>query len=915
MSKVDRTDIDEQIAASIRNFSALAKGEVARERLVIEMPEFIQKKAQLISAHFLLPAGSRIVDMGCENGEVTYMLAALNPRVEVIGIDSDPKAISFARRNYRLPNLSFRQTDISIPDLEDESVDGIINSNVLHHVYSGAGYNPEEVTALLEKQMQKLKVGGTMLIRDYVMPPPDEFVLLELPNVPSQGSDPESLSDADLLVSFSQSARPMVSGCEGFFIEEVMPQREGTRLFRLPHKWAKEFIHRKDYRAHWKSELKEEYTFYTWQDYRREFARLGMRMVYSAPHWNQWVVNHCFKGRFQLYTEDSVPLPPPPTNYFIVSQKVADRQSLILEERRPSQKPVGDLQIMVVRDKASGAIHELVKRPGEYCDIVPYRITPDNRLVIYVRSGYPRPLVNAVMRGSYNLDGKKWSGHLIEPITMDTVSMTDDIDENRTMIFNYVRGYAALRPKSEESWYVGDTYFPSPDRIDEAIEPVFVEVENPQKTVWPISEDREVAFTEIGTITELDATDIILASQVGLLPEPRLELHVFDLMSRYNIPFPRWIGEVMPKMPGQPVKVHDPEDLLKEVEPTEFEEEKKGAVHLRPVKSVFVEEGRVGRATRGLSAQDIEFVVTDDGIENIAVVIPISRDWDNNLLVALEPKILPVPNRLGGDGAMLNAPSFVLPRDIRTVDDAKIFIADKFRVPVEQVGKLGESYFTHTGVTPQRVYPFIVSSPADAGTGPKWRYAMVKRLWRLWGFTRFSGTLLKMLARTQMMMGDNHDMSLSRSPVNLKSKGFNLSTEKIAVEAKDVSYSAVPSRVLGQRGGAAGGGGAAPVARPVIAEEITAPAVTPDVLEQNKLAQSIIEGLMMPRVGKRLSQSYAQAMDWIKGEKDDIQMKETASTSQIKKDADEIDAGLKALKADKPVLEPLPPDPHHRGRR
>ena len=27
---------------------------------------------------------------------------------------------------------------------------------------------------------------------------------------------------------------------------------------------------------------------------------------------------------------------------------------------------------------------------------------------------------------------------------------------------------------------------------------------------------------------------------------------------------------------------------------------------------------------------------TEDGIENIAVVVPISRDWDNNLLVALE---------------------------------------------------------------------------------------------------------------------------------------------------------------------------------------------------------------------------------------------------------------------------------------
>ncbi|HEX2752753.1 MAG TPA: class I SAM-dependent methyltransferase, partial [Alphaproteobacteria bacterium] len=607
MSKVDKTDIDEQIAASIKNFSILAKDEASRERLVIEMPEFIQKKAALISAHFLLPAGSRIVDMACETGEVTYALALLNPRTEIIGIDRDHKAIEFARKTYRLPNLSFRQTDIGIPDLEDASVDGIINSNVLHRVYSSGGYNADEVFNLLEKQIQKLKNGGTMLIRDYMLPSDDEYVLLELPNLPSRGNDPRSLSDADLLVQFSQTARPMVNECEGFFIEELMPRREGTRLFRLLHKWALEFIHRKNSRANWEQELKDEYTFATHQDFKREFARLGMRMVFSAPYWNPWVVKNCFKGRFQLYNESYTPLGPPATNYFIVSQKVADKQSLTIEERRPSQKPVGDLQIMIVRDKKSGHLHELVKRPGEYCDIVPYRITPDNRLLIYVRSGYPRPIVNAVSRGSHNLDGKKWSGHLIEPITMDTVNMTDDVEENRKMIFDFVTGYSTLRPKTDESWYVGETYFPSPDRIDEAIEPVFVEVENPQRTTWKIAEDKDVAFTEIGTITELDASDILLASQVGLLPEPRLELHVFELMSRYNIPFPGWIGETMPRMPGQPVKVRDPEDLLAEAEPAEFEEEKKGAIQLKPVKAVFVEEGKVGRGTRGLSAQDIEF--------------------------------------------------------------------------------------------------------------------------------------------------------------------------------------------------------------------------------------------------------------------------------------------------------------------
>jgi hypothetical protein len=55
VSKVDKSDIREEVAASIRNFSQLARDDAARQRMTIEMPDFIQKKAALISAHFLLP--------------------------------------------------------------------------------------------------------------------------------------------------------------------------------------------------------------------------------------------------------------------------------------------------------------------------------------------------------------------------------------------------------------------------------------------------------------------------------------------------------------------------------------------------------------------------------------------------------------------------------------------------------------------------------------------------------------------------------------------------------------------------------------------------------------------------------------------------------------------------------------------
>ncbi len=924
MSKLDKTDINEQIAASIKKFSTLARDEASRQRFIIEMPEFIQKKAQLISAHFLLSEGARLADMGCETGEVTYVLASLNPRVEIVGVDKDPEAIEFARKTYRLPNLSFRVADVSVPEFADETFDAIINSNVLHNVYSASGYSTDEVVNVLEMQMRKLKIGGTMLVRDYIMRPTDELVLMEFPNIPSQGSAPETMSEADLLVSFSQNARPMVDGCEGFFIEELMPRREGTRLFRLPHKWAEEFVYRKDFRANWNKELAQEYTFFTGQDYKREFTKIGMRMVFSSPYRNPWIVENFFMGHFQLYNEDYVPLNYPATNYFIIAQRVADKQSLVIEERRPSQKPTGDLQITVVRDKKSGKVHELVKRPGEFCDVVPYRVTPDNRVLIYVRGGYPRPIVNAVSRGSSNLDGKKWSGHLIEPLTLDTSTMGSDVNENRRQIYSFVEKYAELRPKSETAWFVGQTYFPSPDRIEEGIEPVFVEVENPMRSAWYIRNDEDSKFSEVGTIQEIDVTNIILSSQVGLLPDPRLEMHIYALVMKYGVPFPQWIGEKPPPVAYRTAEVKDPEDMLKELEPTEFERETKGPSQLKAVRSVFVEEGKVGRSARGLSSQDVEFIITEDGIENIAVVMPVSHDWDNNLLVAVQPSIMPVPNRLGGDGAMLNAPSFPLPKEVKTVHEAKTYVANIFRVPLEYVSQLGESYFTHTGVTPQRIYPFIVASAAQNNEKlPPLQYAPLKKLWRMtWLFylTRQGRTNLRFLAWVGMAMGGNHDMTLDKTLGNMKGRAFELSTDKMALGSEGVGYSSLPSRILGQRGDAKPAVDPNASASGVTAIKVIDVASKDPVITTAPMAPAPAAAASRPSISSAYNSSRkisAQSMAApgvatalnIKGAFRDIRVSQTPTVAALDKKIDAVGDKLKAQRPKAAELKLEPPRP------
>src|SRR5690606_32029214 len=104
-------------------------------------------------------------------------------------------------------------------------------------------------------------------------------------------------------------ARPRQDpGCGGFFLEELPARFPRTRLFRLPYKWAYEFIMRKDDRGHWETELPMEYTFYTERGFRKELRALGARLVYSAPYWDEDIIEKKFEGHFRLYDNRMNPL-------------------------------------------------------------------------------------------------------------------------------------------------------------------------------------------------------------------------------------------------------------------------------------------------------------------------------------------------------------------------------------------------------------------------------------------------------------------------------------------------------------------------------------------------------------------------------------------------------------------------------
>jgi len=727
-------------------------------------------------SHMLLDRGAKVVDMGCRDGAMTYVMAALNPTLHFIGVDKSTRNINRAKTQFKLDNLEFRVGDVSKDLFEPESVDAIINSYILHGVFSGSRYNERIVSDTLARHFKALKKDGTMFLRDYARPPPEEFVLLEMPDIESTGNDLKSLSEPDLLVWYSEHARPRQDpGCGGFFLEELPPRFPETRLFRLPYKWAYEFIMRKDDREHWETELPVEYTFFTTMEFRRELRALGARIQYSGPYWDEDVIDKKFDGHFRLYADDGTPLGNPPTCFVAVAQKVGERKSINIEERRPTVAEETSLQISAVRNEHTGELLDIVSRGLNLHEIIPYRISKEGFLKIYVHDGVARAIANTMPRNGTTLDGKRWSGHMIEAIAIDSVEMGnfDEFDVKNSVLF--ARDYLGLKPESDAVLERGPDYYPAPDYIDEQIITHYLEV---QKTKSPYTPKPKILqgdkFQAKGVIREIDAQQILNAITVGLIPNARLELQILSLYQKLNIKVDNWTSKQLAFQVGKLKQPKSMKDLLRDnpADKMSFKNIKGTTGQLRSVHSAFVEEGQTRGAVTGLTAQTMDFVIFDEKTINTAVVLPLTKGVKQQVHAGFDLKFLPIPQRHEGNGLTLCAPSFDLPRNVTNIKLAKQFIAEKFGVAPEMVLRLGEPYFTHVGVTPQRIFPFAISVPPSAMKNPDNKFLPFYQLMLLRRSLARDTHFMILLARAYKYLNDEIRLDAKMKVKNMLQEKF-----------------------------------------------------------------------------------------------------------------------------------------------
>ena len=653
----------------------------------------MQQKVALTTAHF--PVRGRIADMGSGSGRGTFDLASLYDGLELVGVDVNPISVERAHEKFQRANLSYVVGDISQMVFPANSLDGILDSSVLHHVTSFNNFDVNRVLTTLDNQVAQLKPGGVIIIRDFVIPDGPEQVFLDLP-----------LTTAELFEVFARDWRSSVNPDGPVPFEKLRSPRDEFVRFCVTLRVAAEFVLRKDYRADWDTEVLEEYTYLSQAQFEAAFRARGLRVVTSRPLWNPWIVQNRFEKKFYLSDLNDRPLPFPPTNYLIVGEKVdADEGVELCESRNEVLAAPKFLKLSAYRHKETSEVFELVERPHQTIDILPW-IDDDGQILVLAKKDFPRPLVNACA-SQVRLAGASLSGYITEPI-----SAIVEGPPSHDAIIEILRERANLSEADMVSIGEPHSYYTSPGGINELVMACLVQVreQSSLNALFP----NYTSFKSAGTVRALDAQQVLRASHVGGMFDARLEINIYRLLHELQRSHGPWIGAPI-KLAEQAFAIDSKQDVLSPPSHSAFEpcELPAGPQFLSIREGTFLERTRSGEV---VSEVAFEYVVPQKLSLSTVTVVPVVKTQRSTYL-GVELRDLPAVQSFAGSSQILTIPSWRLPLSLHSTGELPTFITAAlhrdFNLTVHHIWELGGSYFSTPGVTPEVVYPFVVEVEAN----------------------------------------------------------------------------------------------------------------------------------------------------------------------------------------------------------
>jgi len=160
-------------------------------------------------------------------------------------------------------------------------------------------------------------------------------------------------------------------------------------------------------------------------------------------------------------------MPLPPTNYLLVGERVAAGAGVAIHERRMNDAPLRFISVTCHEDSESGKVFDLVRRPGNAVDYVPYFFL-EGEVFVLARLGYPRPILAAA---GPSLDGSRHPLWVTGPLNL----LRTDKPLGET-IEDALLDDLGLEARDILGMEPGCKYWPSPGGILEEVHSCFVQV-------------------------------------------------------------------------------------------------------------------------------------------------------------------------------------------------------------------------------------------------------------------------------------------------------------------------------------------------------------------------------------------------------------------------------------------------------
>ncbi len=665
----------------------------------------MQEKVARGIAHFPHTEGT-LLDIGFGEGESSAHFASLYPGNRIIGVELDPKSVLHAQGKYSANNLLFIHSDILELRGLQGGIDGIFECSAGHHLtsFGTPPFDLSNIDRLRDKQVMLLRDGGILVIRDFVMPDGPNEVEIEIPNNDKGvGEGFEALSTTELFHYFAANFRSSQHLTSGVPFVEVPSSTPGFSRFRLSYRDSIEFTLRKDYRRSFDKEIQEEYLYYTQAQFEESLSRRGIRILYSGEYHNPWIVTNRIKDKVRFYGLDGASLRTPPTNYVIVGEKVHSRMGVKLVEAAQSElRTPTYISMQHFRHSATGKIFDIVHRPNDTMDIIPW-FGWNNSIFVLAKKGYPRPIVNC-HQGAPSIDRVNLSGYLVEPINYPV----NPNQETSAIVQQGLIERAAIAPS--RIGVVGSPFkfLTSPGIVDEEIQQTLVKIAPTPRIQRAIGNHSNLSTS--GVVQPLDVFQTLRAYQVGSMYDSRLEIGIYRLLRELGIPCGAWIGaeiKLKDKVSNSkaPLSIKELENIQAHRAFTQTED---SGDFLKIVSGEFSELNGEGEE---LGRVNLEYVEPKE-YSNFSILLAPLRKVNGRIQIGLEIRELPAAEKRSGDATVITVPAFRLRSNIKNLEEGLRWSMERFEAEFSakttSAWSLGGRYLSSPGVIPEVIAPFAI---------------------------------------------------------------------------------------------------------------------------------------------------------------------------------------------------------------